>query len=118
MSETINGVPAAVAQILHDVVEEACVLVSAREPNEVFAAVKGLDLAIGTDWSPSGATMTYEAPAKLFADAASFRAALEARTREARIAVFPALALLDERGAARLFDKMVRLDLSGSHQVS
>ena len=115
---TVNGVSAPDARALYAIADEACAALSGHPREAVFAALRGLELAIGTDWSPAGATMKYLSPKELFADAKSFADALAARTREARVAAFPVLVELDAEAAAPLFARSLPLRLENSHQVS
>lgn len=113
-----NGVPAADALALDEVVEEASRAIAGMDPAGVFETVKGLEVAVGTGWSESGNTMDYATPAQLFADSEAFQRQLRDRTREARVVAFPALAVLDPEKAAVLFGRTIELALEKSHQVS
>lgn len=113
-----NGVPAADALVLDEIVEEACRSLASVDPERLFETVKGLQVAVGTGWSDSGNTLEYRTPAEVFADAEALRAELRARTRAARVVAFPALATLDPAAAAPLFARTIPLALERSHQVS
>ena len=118
MPDDINGVRPADAAALYAIAEDACARLAACDPDDVFAVVKALDLAVGTDWGPTGATMTYVRPSEIFRDSASFQAGLAARTREAQVTAFAALAVLREEAAGALFGRALDLDLTSSYQVS
>ena len=97
---------------------EACAKLDAVDAAKAVAAMKSVVVQIGTAWSDAGTSMDYRGAKDLFPSAAAWKAALEARTREAKTTAVALLSELDAAAAAELFRKVAWLKTENAIQIS
>jgi len=102
------------AEALYAIVERACVAIAARDPAEVWAALKKLDVPVDTAFEANSGAERWVLPKEAFPKRTDFERELRQRSARARVAAFPLLADLDPSAAVPLFVEAARLDLTNS----